>query len=64
MDAVYEEASVQYEDHILILQRKAWYCVMFGYMEDPGQSAFLAGNQSLIREFVEIVEACDSFQGA
>ena len=55
---------MQYEDHILILQRKAWYCVMFGYMEDPGQSAFLAGNQSLIREFVEIVEACDSFQGA
>ena len=42
---------------------EAWYSVMCGYMENPGQRAFLAENQALIREFVEIVEACDSFQG-
>ena len=43
---------------------QAWYSVMCGYMESPSQRTFLAENQSLIREFVDIVESCDSFQGA
>ena len=43
---------------------QAWYNVMCQYMETPSQRAFLADNEALIREFVEIVESCDSFRGA
>ena len=34
---------------------QAWYNVMCQYMETPSQRAFLADNEALIREFVEIV---------
>jgi len=43
---------------------QAWYRVICSNLESPSQRAFWEGEQVFIPEFIEIIESCDSFQGA